>query len=183
MLFRRVVVQVLSEPSLDFGYAHSLAFAVVGDLIAVDLAEAEIARFRMGEVKSTHARSGPHRKRLRDQHSCIRLHIEQTPERALLRVIRARRITCGRPDAAIFLLNKIRVAQAFRTTVTPFIAHAFVQALGESLSQAIGEGLRHDRVVVVVLGPVPVAQFLQADPAGYRECADMIAQTQFPSAR
>jgi hypothetical protein len=42
MLFRRIVVQVLPEPSLDFSHAHPFAFAVVGDLIAVDLAEAEI---------------------------------------------------------------------------------------------------------------------------------------------
>ena len=54
-----------------------------------------------------------------------------------------------------------------------------MQALGESLSQAIGEGLRHDRVVVVVLGPEPVAQFFQADSAGYGERADMIVQTGF----
>ncbi len=38
MLFRGVVVQVGTEPSLDFVHAHSLAFAVVGDLITVDLA-------------------------------------------------------------------------------------------------------------------------------------------------
>ena len=133
----------------------------------------------MGEVKATHARSGPHRKRFSNQHSGIRLHIEQTPERALLGVIRARRVTCGRSDATILLLNKVRVAQALRTTITPFIAHAFVQAFGESLSQAIGEGLRHDRVVVVVLGLEPVAQLLQADAAGYRERTDMIVQTHF----
>ena len=54
-LSRRIVVQVLPEPPLDFSYAHPLAFAVVGDLIAVNLTEAEIARFRMGEVKATHA--------------------------------------------------------------------------------------------------------------------------------
>jgi uncharacterized protein (DUF3820 family) len=40
MLFRRVVVQVLPEPSLDFYHAHPFPFAVVGDLITVDLAEA-----------------------------------------------------------------------------------------------------------------------------------------------
>jgi hypothetical protein len=37
-LFRRVVVQILPEPSLDFCHAHPLAFVIVGDLIAVDLA-------------------------------------------------------------------------------------------------------------------------------------------------
>jgi len=54
-LFRWVVIQVLPEPSLDFSYTHSLAFAVVGDLVAVNLSEAEISRFGMGEVEPAHA--------------------------------------------------------------------------------------------------------------------------------
>jgi hypothetical protein len=60
MLFCRIVVQVLAEPSLDLRHAHPLAFVIVGDLIAVDLAEAEISRFRVGEVDPTHAGAGPH---------------------------------------------------------------------------------------------------------------------------
>ena len=84
-----------------------------------------------------------------------------------------------RPDPAIFLLDEIRIAQTFTTTVTPFPSLLLVQAFGESFRQAIGEGLRHDRVVVVVFRPEPVAQFLQSDPAGYRERADVIAQAGF----
>ena len=42
-LLPRIVVQVLSEPSFDFSYPHSLAFAVVGNLVAVDFAQTEIA--------------------------------------------------------------------------------------------------------------------------------------------
>ena len=61
-LLRGIVVQVLSEPSFDFGYAHPFAFAIVGDLITTDLAQAEIARFWMGKIKTTHARSRPHGK-------------------------------------------------------------------------------------------------------------------------
>lgn len=54
MLFCRIVVQVLSEPSLDFRYAHPFTFVIVGNLIAVDLAEGEISGFRVGEVESAH---------------------------------------------------------------------------------------------------------------------------------
>jgi hypothetical protein len=43
MLFRRIVVQVLPEPSLDFYHADPFPVAVVGDLITVDFAEAEIS--------------------------------------------------------------------------------------------------------------------------------------------
>src|ERR1700749_4721201 len=61
-LFRGIVVQVLSEPSLNFSHAHSLAFAVIGNLIAVNFAKTEISRFRVCEVQAAHTRSGPHRK-------------------------------------------------------------------------------------------------------------------------
>jgi len=43
-----------AEPSLDFSRAHSLRLLVVGDLVAINLAEAEISRFRMAN-RATHA--------------------------------------------------------------------------------------------------------------------------------
>ena len=61
-LFLGVVVQILPEPSLNFCHAHRLAFTVIGDLVAVDLAQAEISRFRVGKVESAHAGAGPHGK-------------------------------------------------------------------------------------------------------------------------
>src|SRR5271156_5568173 len=102
----------------------------------------------MSEIEPTHAGPRPHCERLSNLHSGIRSHIEQTPERALLRVIRACRITCGRPDTAIFLFNKISVAQALIAAVTPFFSYSLMQTFGEGFGQAIGDGLRHDRVVV-----------------------------------
>src|SRR5664279_105210 len=61
-LFRRVVVQVLTKPSLDLLHLHRLASGIVSDLVPVDLAEAEISRSRVSEIESTHARAWPHRK-------------------------------------------------------------------------------------------------------------------------
>src|SRR3981081_878075 len=111
----------------------------------------------MGKVEPTHARSGPHRKRLSNHHSGVRLHIEQMPQGALFRMVRASRITRCRPDSTVLLLDEIRIAQAFGTTVTPFTPHSLVQAFGESFTHATWDGRRHDRVVVVVLRPEPVA--------------------------
>ena len=51
-----------------------------------------------------------------------------------------------------------------------------MQAFGEGFGEAIGDGLGHDGVVVVVLGPEAVAQFLEADAAGDGEGADVIGQ-------
>ncbi len=42
--------------------------------------------------------------------------------------------------------------------------------------QAVGNGLRHDGVVVVVLGAEAVAQLTQADTGGDGEAADVIGQ-------
>ena len=55
MLFRRVVVQILPEPSLDLCHAHPLAFGVVFHLITADLAQAEVAGFGVGEVEAAYA--------------------------------------------------------------------------------------------------------------------------------
>src|SRR5579872_625839 len=178
-LFRRIVVQVLPEPALDLCHTHSLTLVIVSDLIAVDLTETKISRFRMGKVESTYARAGPHCERLRNQHSGIRLHIKQTPERTLLGVIWACWIPRSRPNASIFLLDKILVTQPFFKTVAPLIPHTLMKALGESLGQTIGNGLSHNRVVVVVLSPEPVAQFLQTNTAGYGKRAYVIRQPGF----
>ncbi len=66
--------------------------------------------------------------------------------------------------------------QILAAAVTPLIPHSLMQAFGKSFSQAVGEGLRHDRVVIVVRGPEPVAQLFQADSARHRECPDVIGQ-------
>ena len=67
----------------------------------------------------------------------------------------------------------------FVAAVAPFVADALVQALGEGFGEAIGDGFGHDGVVVVVVGAEAVAQFLQADPAGDGEGADVIGQAGF----
>lgn len=57
-----IVVQVRPEPSLDFGYAHSLALLVVHHLIAADFSQTEIPRFRVSEVQPAHTGARPHGK-------------------------------------------------------------------------------------------------------------------------
>ena len=106
-LVHRVVVQVRPEPALDLGDAHALALGVVGDLVAVDLAEAEVARLGVGEVEPAHARAGPHGERLGD-HACrCSPPRRAAPERALLGVIGAGRIAGGRADAAVLLVDEL----------------------------------------------------------------------------
>src|SRR6185503_12632543 len=48
----RFIVQIGSEPFLDFRDRHCLAPRVVLDLVAADLADGEVARFRMRQVET-----------------------------------------------------------------------------------------------------------------------------------
>ena len=49
-LLHRIVIQVRSEPSLNLRHAHPFTFTIIGHLISFDLAEAEVPRFRVGEI-------------------------------------------------------------------------------------------------------------------------------------
>ena len=94
-------------------------------------------------------------------------------------MIGACRVTSGWPNPAIFFLDDFFGAEVFFATVAPFIAYLFVQAFGEGFGETIGDRLCHDCVVVVVVGAEFVAELLQADSGGYRECSDVIGQTCF----
>ncbi len=179
-LRRGIVVKVLPEPSLDLCDRHAFALVIVGDLIAVDFTKAEISRFRMSKIKPTHARPRPHRKRFGEYHSSVGPHVEQAPKRAFLSMVRARGIACSRPDSTILLMDQFLCTQAFFATVTPLIPNPLVQTFSKSFGKTIGEGFGHDGVVVVMLGTEAVAQLLQPDPAGYRECTDVVLQPGFP---
>src|SRR5689334_24652954 len=70
-LIGRLVVQVGPEPAFDLADRHAFARVVVLDLIAIDLAEAEVTRLRVSEVEAAHARAGPHRARLGEHHAGV----------------------------------------------------------------------------------------------------------------
>lgn len=42
-LLSRLIVEVGTEPTLDFGQAHSLPLVVIGDLVSIDLAKRKVA--------------------------------------------------------------------------------------------------------------------------------------------
>src|SRR5262249_27317929 len=98
---------------------------------------------------------------------------------SLFRVIGAGGVTRGRTDAPIVPFDQILVGQFLAAAVTPFFTDSLVQIFGKSFRQAIGQGLRHDRVVVVVFRAESLADLLQADAAGDREGADVIWQPRF----
>ena len=77
-------------------------------------------------------------------------------------------------DATIFLLDQFFLRQLFFLAVTPFPANALMQKLGECLSEAIRQGLGHDRVVVIMLSFKAANQLISAVSRGDREDAQVI---------
>src|SRR6202012_5773066 len=59
---QRIVIENRREPLLGFGDAPVLAQRVILDLIALNLADAEIGSLGMAEIKPAHRSAGPHRK-------------------------------------------------------------------------------------------------------------------------
>src|SRR5262249_37649048 len=106
--------------------------------------------------------------------SSIRLHIEQTPESALLRVVRAGGIASGWTNSTILLLDQIGNAEFFVAAVTPFVAHLLMQAFGKGFGQAVGNSFRHDCTVVVMVRTKPITQIAQTNAGGDCERANMI---------
>src|SRR6478735_11035550 len=95
-----VVAEVRREPALGLGNGPALARGVVGDLVGADAADDEVLRLRVGEVPARDGGARPHRHALGELDAGGRLYVEQLPQRALLGVLRARRVARGRPDAA-----------------------------------------------------------------------------------
>src|SRR3954447_12547944 len=58
----RIVIQNRREPALGLLHAPPLALGVILDLIALDLADAEIVALRMAEIEPAHRRARPHGK-------------------------------------------------------------------------------------------------------------------------
>ncbi len=80
-----------------------------------------------------------------------------------------------RADAAVLLGDQLFEREVLARRVAPFASRPAVQPLGEGLGQPVGQGLDHDRVVVVELGLEAAHDRIGAEPGGDRERADVVA--------
>src|SRR6185312_6967352 len=97
-----IIVKYRCEPALALSGGPTFATCVVLNLVALDLADAEIGALRMAEIKPAHSRARPHCETF-GQLDADALALEQIEQRAFLCVIGLRRIAGCRTDAAIFL--------------------------------------------------------------------------------
>src|SRR6185503_19984357 len=95
----RRVVKDWQQPALRLGDAPALAPGIVLNLVALDLADAEIAGIGMAEIEAADRSARPHGKALGERHADRRLAVEQAEQRLLLGVIWLRGIAWRRADA------------------------------------------------------------------------------------
>src|SRR5581483_10828060 len=77
-------------------------------------------------------------------------------------------------DAAVFLGNQRLMAESLLLAIAPVAADTGVEQLRKRLGQAIGQGLGHDRLVVVVSGLETSGQLVSTKAGGEGEGAEII---------
>src|ERR1700745_2432486 len=87
-----LVMQVGSEPALHRSHVESLSARIVFDLIAADLADAEVLGLGPPEVEAAHRRRGKPGEGLRERNARVRFRAQEIEQRPLLGVVGARRI-------------------------------------------------------------------------------------------
>src|SRR5215203_1214957 len=148
---KRIIVEDRHQPFLRLVGRPAFALGVVLDLIALDLADAEIVAVGMAEIKSADGGTRPHRKTFGELDADLALAFEQIEQRALLGMVRLRRIAWRRPDAAIFLRDEIVGRERLVDGIAPeLLWDALMRQLGECFRETISQCLHEDRRVVVI---------------------------------
>ncbi len=166
------------------GDVEPLPSRIVLDLVATDLADAEVLRFGSPEVAAAHRRGRQHREALRQRDPRVRLGTQQIEQHPFLGVVGTGRIPGRRPDALVLLLDQAPVVERLIACIAPELrAHPLVQPLGECLGQAVRQGLGQNRAVVVV-GPLELRdQRVEPVARGDRERAHVVRAHRSPWAR
>ena len=100
--------------------------------------------------------------------------VEEVEERVFLRMVGLGGVAGGRADAAVLLVDQIVVTELLFNTIAPIVAGYLVKTLGEGFRQPVGQGLGHNRMVVVVVSFEAGGQFARADAGGHCESAQIV---------
>src|SRR3954465_5070869 len=101
-----LVIQVGRQPPLYRSDVQLFPAGIILHLVALDLSDPEILRLRAPEVVAADRGRRHHGKALGEADSSVLLHIEQVEEDLLFGVIGTGRISRGRANALVALLNQ-----------------------------------------------------------------------------
>mmetsp|Transcript_30482 Transcript_30482/g.79140 ORF Transcript_30482/g.79140 Transcript_30482/m.79140 type:complete len:974 (-) Transcript_30482:1460-4381(-) len=175
LLGLRVIAQVGAHPLLRLLELLALAAGILGDLVLADLTHLEVRRALVGEDERRDRGRGQHRERVGQRDVRLLVRLEQLPHEGLLRVVGLRRVARRGADALVLGLEHVIGGELLVGRVRPELrAHLEVEVLGEGLGEAIGDGLHHDALVVVVLAAQLGADLLAAEARRDGEGADVV---------
>eukprot|EP00053_Salpingoeca_punica_P018065 m.175524 g.175524 ORF g.175524 m.175524 type:complete len:1311 (+) comp17350_c0_seq2:4566-8498(+) len=171
----RLVRQDRGEPALDGEDVDALALGIALGLVLGDLADSKVLRLLRGKVQAADAGGRVHGEGLGQLDAGL-VDVHQRPHGQLLRVVGLRRVAGRRADAGVLDLQQILGVELLVLAVSPVdLAHFLVEELGEGLGQTVGEGLGHDRAVVVVALLKGRTHLRAANAAGHGKNAEVVA--------
>ena len=155
-----------------------LRAGVVLDLVALDLADAEVVAVGMREVEAGDGRAGPHGVALGQLDAGG---LVARPSASTASPSRCGRAAPDSPGAGRMPRYFSRMRSSLESVssrgVAPELAaHARVQALGEGFGEAVAQRLEDDAAVVVGRGDARSDRLLLADAGGHGEAADVVGE-------
>src|SRR5258706_1050775 len=103
----RIIIKIGRKPAFHGAKVHLFAEMIIKDLVAINLADAEMLRLRVREIKSAHGTGGPHRVTFGELDAGVLLHVEQVPKDSFLGVVRARGVAGGGADASVLFVDQV----------------------------------------------------------------------------
>src|SRR5678816_509841 len=117
----RIIIEQRRQPTLGFRKCPILAAGVIFYLVALDLADAEIAAFGMSIIEARHRRTRPHGIAFGQLDADLVGGVQQLEQSGFLRMFRLGGITRRRTDAGIGLLDQLFVAELFLWRIAPIV--------------------------------------------------------------
>ena len=128
----------------------------------------------MAEEESTNRRAGVHGTRFGEFHPSLRFRIEELEEEGLLGVVGLGRVARSGADALVNLLDELGAIELSGTLDAPGDTGSVVKKFREGFCEAVGDGLDHNRFIVVFLGFVFVCKFVRTMNAD-NEATEVVA--------
>ena len=74
------------------------------------------------------------------------------------------RIARGRPDPSVFFVDQVVDRQTLLAAIAPVVTSLLVQHFGQGFGEPVGQGLAHDRVIIVVIPLKLLDERLELEP-------------------